>query len=110
MDELENNKKFAISFSSCVQILPPMEQMEKINNFIVLYGGWGTPAAYDLESKCSEAASRAYTGGLLIARAFRHLWDRSSTYPILCLIAINPKDVVIIVLTFTNYLQSLISF
>ncbi len=55
MDELENNKKSVISFSSCVEILPPMEQMENINNFIVLYGGWGAPAAYDLESKCSEA-------------------------------------------------------
>ncbi len=29
--------------------------VEGCDNFIVLYGGWGTPAAYDLESKCSEA-------------------------------------------------------
>lgn len=29
--------------------------MEQIQTLLVLYGGWGTPAAVDLESKCSEA-------------------------------------------------------
>lgn len=29
--------------------------MERIRTLMVLYGGWGKPAAFDLESKCSEA-------------------------------------------------------
>lgn len=29
--------------------------LEKCTNIIVVYGGWGAPAACDLESKCSEA-------------------------------------------------------
>lgn len=31
------------------------EILRKCTNLVVVYGGWGTPAAFDLESKCSEA-------------------------------------------------------
>ena len=55
MEELETNIKHAIDFEPHKEGFPSIEQMEIISNLIVLYGGWGTPAAYDFESKCSEA-------------------------------------------------------
>lgn len=96
MDELENNKKFAISFSSCVQTLPPMEQMEKINNFIVLYGGWGTPAAYDLESKCSEAGlmSTQFINYRNFAHG-RHNWIDKKKDSTMLVALVTPDDKVV---------------
>ena len=96
MDELENNKKSVISFSPCVEILPPMEQMEKINNFIVLYGGWGTPAAYDLESKCSEAGPMSIQ--FINYRNFahgRHNWIDKKKDSTMLVALVTPDDKIV---------------
>lgn len=96
MDELENNKKFAISFRPSIQIFPPMEQMEKINNIIVLYGGWGTPVAYDLESKCSEAGlmSMQFVNYRNFAHG-RHNWIDKKRDSTMLVALVTPDDKII---------------
>ncbi len=93
MDELEDNKKFAINFCSCIQMFPPMEQMKKIDNLIVLYGGWGTPAAYDLESKCSEAGlmSIQFVNYRNFAHG-RHNWIDKKKDTTMLVALITPED------------------
>lgn len=96
MEELENNKKLTINFSSCSDILPSMKQMEGINNFIVLYGGWGTPAAYDLESKCSEAGlmSMQFVNYRNFAHG-RHNWIDKKRDSTMVVALVTPDDKII---------------
>lgn len=93
MEELENNRKSTINFSLCDEILPPIEQMEKISNFIVLYGGWGTPAAYDLESKCSEAGlmSMQFVNYRNFAHG-RHNWIDKNKDSTMLIALVTPDD------------------
>lgn len=93
MDDLENNEKFIVDFRSDIQIFPSMDQMEKIDNFIVLYGGWGTPAAYDLESKCSEAGlmSMQFVNYRNFAHG-RHNWIDKKKDSTMLVALITPDD------------------
>lgn len=93
MNELENNDKTIIKFNSCKELLPAVEQMEKINNFIVLYGGWGAPAAYDLESKCSEAGlmSMQFVNYRNFAHG-RHNWIDKNRDSTMLVVLVTPDD------------------
>lgn len=96
MDELENNIKSAICFDSCKEIFPTMEHMEKINNCIVLYGGWGAPAAYDLESKCSEAGLMSIQ--FVDYRNFahgRHNWIDKNRNSTMLVTLVTPDDKIV---------------
>lgn len=96
MDELEDNSNSIVSFDSCMESLPSIEKLSKINNLIVLYGGWGTPAAYDLESKCSEAGLMSVQ--FVDYRNFahgRHNWIDKNKDSTMLVALITPEDRVI---------------
>lgn len=64
------------------------------NNITILYGGWGLPVAYDIESKCTEAALSAVL--LTDYRNFghgRHHWfdKHKKTSAIVALVTPNEK-------------------
>lgn len=92
MEELEDNNSI-INFDSCNEIFPPIEQMELINNLIVLYGGWGAPAAYDLESKCSEAGliSLQFVNYRNFAHG-RHNWIDKNKDSTMVIALVTPDD------------------
>lgn len=92
MEELENCKAM-INFDSNNKIFPSSEQMEPISNLIVLYGGWGTPAAYDLESKCSEAGlmSLQFVNYRNFAHG-RHNWIDKNKNSTMVIALITPED------------------
>lgn len=93
MNELEENSKTRMKFNLCNQSWPTMRQMEKINNFIVLYGGWGTPAAYDFESKCSEAGlmSIQFVNYRNFAHG-RHNWIDKNRDSTMLVVLVTPDD------------------
>ncbi len=83
--------------------LPDNIELSKIDNFIVLYGVYGEPVAYDIESKLSEAA----LGSTLLAdyRNFghgRHHWfDKKSSNS--CILAlVTEKDTLLAEKTINN--------
>ena len=56
LESLENNAAKKLKINTLMQQRDDLvEMLGKCTNLLVMYGGWGTPAAFDLESKCSEA-------------------------------------------------------
>ena len=56
MNPLEDNFKLELEINTLSEVYHDIYgKLERCTNMIVLYGGWGTPSAFDLESKCSEA-------------------------------------------------------
>ena len=50
---LQSNSRFAVDPD--ISFIKLEKRIWNVNTWIVLFGGWGTPAALDLESKCIEA-------------------------------------------------------
>ena len=70
------------------------KQLLNRNNITVLYGGWGLPVAYDIESKCTEAALSSVL--LTDYRNFghgRHHWfdKQKNTSAIVALVTPNER-------------------
>ncbi len=93
MEELESNSKYTIDFNTKYEGLFSTEQMDSVSNFIVLYGGWGTPAAYDLESKCSEAGliSLQFVDYRNFAHG-RHNWINKKKDSTMMVALVTPQD------------------
>lgn len=93
MEELENNTTRTIDFDTRDEVLPFLAQTESISNFVVLYGGWGTPAAYDFESKCSEAGlmSLQFVDYRNFAHG-RHNWLDKNRDSTMIVALITPQD------------------
>lgn len=72
------------------------ESIQGKSNFIVLYGGWGTPAAYDFESKCSEAG--LFSVQFVDYRNFshgRHNWIDKNRDTTVIVALTTPDDILI---------------
>lgn len=93
MLELEGESKYIIDFKEKSEMYPSQEKMEHITNFIVLFGGWGTPAAYDFESKCSEAGlmSMQFVNYRNFAHG-RHNWIDKNKESTMLVALITPQD------------------
>jgi len=72
------------------------QEVQNKFNFTVLYGGWGLPVAYDIESKCTEAALGAVQ--LTDYRNFghgRHHWfdKQKETSSIIAIVTPKEKEI-----------------
>ena len=96
----EIRKKSVINFERRNNLFPVLSEMSKISNFIVLYGGWGAPAAYDFESKCSEAGlmSMQFVDYRNFAHG-RHNWIDKNRDTTMIVALITPEDKAICIKT-----------
>lgn len=83
-----SNERFHLEIKSFIN------EIADRNNLTLLYGGWGLPVAYDIESKCTEAALSAVL--LTDYRNFghgRHHWfdKHKKTSAIVALVTPNEK-------------------